>query len=84
VAESRFEPTAELVGSWSGMVSADGRQIPVVLSFSSSGKVEARVELGPMTPIGQPNLDGHLFTGRSEGNWKTPDARRSPITSSGR
>jgi CubicO group peptidase (beta-lactamase class C family) len=76
--EKRFEPPAELVGTWSGVVSTHAREVPVTLSFSPSGTVKARLDRGPATAVEQPKLEGDRFSGRMEGDLGTSDARRRP------
>lgn len=86
---TKFVPSAELVGTWEGMLRTWDNTIPFHLTFESDGDVKVRMGAEPEAGESWPDVQletlvndakwsAPQFTGRFAGTMPTPDASWTP------
>jgi CubicO group peptidase (beta-lactamase class C family) len=75
---SRFRPSKELIGTWSGLIHTYAGDIPLTLEIRVDGDMHAKAGNGLWTLLNDAGLEGNLLTGRMTGSVGTPDAARLP------
>jgi CubicO group peptidase (beta-lactamase class C family) len=75
-----FEPSAELVGTWSGLVHTHKAAVPLTLTIHKDGDVHARLGSQLETLLNRVSLANGYLTGTMMGDIGTDDASRTPHT----
>jgi CubicO group peptidase (beta-lactamase class C family) len=66
-------PSPAVAGDWSGVIKTYRRDLPLALSISKSGAVQAKLASGPQTRVDDPQFDGRKLTGHMPGDLDTKD-----------
>ena len=75
-----FEPSAELVGTWSGLVHTHKAAVPLTITIQKDGDVHARLGTQLETLLNRVSLANGYLTGTMMGDIGTDDASRTPHT----
>ena len=77
-ATARFEPGADLIGGWTGLITTWQGTLAMTLSISSDGTTRATVAGGEAAAVTNPRWQNGRLTGSLAGAMPTPDASREP------
>ena len=75
-----FEPPAEYLGEWKGMVHTYGDDVPITLNFKESGDVHARLGEQLWGLVNDAKIEDGDFVGRMIGDLGVDDPGRYPYT----
>lgn len=74
----KFEPSAELVGTWTGRLSTYKQDMPFTLRIFESGDVHAKLGDQLQTLLNDVRWDDNYLSGEMSGDVRTEDAGRTP------
>jgi hypothetical protein len=75
---SRFTPSAELIGEWTGTVRTWESAVPLSLTIGADGSVRAKLGEQPEAPVSDVRWQDGALIGSFPGTMPTSDARRWP------